>query len=180
MKDFFCHESSYIDDGVYVGSGTKIWHFSHLQGSVGENCSIGQNVYIAAFATVGSGVKIQNNVSVYDRVIIRDDVFIGPSVVFTNVTIPRAFIDKPLREYKETIVEEGATIGANSTIVCGSKIGKYAVVGAGSVVTRDVPDHALVYGNPAKVKGWVCKCGNKIKEINKGIICPQCLSKDEE
>ena len=154
--EFFVHESSYVDAGAEIGEGTKIWHFCHIisGAKIGKKCSIGQNVNIGARAIIGNGVKIQNNVSVYDDVIIEDDVFCGPSCVFTNVINPRAFIERK-NEYKKTLVKKGASIGANATIVCGVTIGEYALIGAGSVVTHDVPDYALVYGNPARVQGWV-------------------------
>lgn len=163
-SDYFVHESSYVDEGAEVGRGTKIWHFSHVMGGakIGEQCSIGQNVNIGSKARIGNGVKIQNNVSVYDDVIIEDDVFCGPSCVFTNVINPRAFVERK-NEYKKTVVKKGASIGANATVVCGVTLGEYCLVGAGSVVTKDVPDFALVYGVPAKVMGKVDKEGN-IKE----------------
>ncbi len=163
-EEYFVHESSFVDEGARIGAGTKIWHFSHIMSGaqIGENCSIGQNVNIGSHAVIGSRVKIQNNVSVYDDVIIEDDVFCGPSCVFTNVINPRAFIERK-HEYKKTIVKKGASIGANATIVCGITIGEYALIGAGSVVTRDVPPYALVYGNPARVKGRVDEKGEKHK-----------------
>ena len=170
--NYFVHESSYVDDGAEVGDGTKIWHFSHiLSGAkIGNRCSIGQNVNIGGHAEIGNGVKIQNNVSVYDNVIIEDDVFCGPSCVFTNVINPRAFVERK-KEYKITRVKTGASIGANATVVCGTTLGEYCFVGAGSVVTRDVPAYALVYGSPAKVHGWVCRCGVKLPE---SLVCPEC------
>ncbi len=160
-KNYFVHESSYVDEGAEIGEGTKIWHFSHIMGEakIGKNCSLGQNVNVGSRAVIGDGVKIQNNVSVYDDVIIEDDVFCGPSCVFTNVINPRAFVERK-SEYKKTLVKKGASIGANATIVCGVTIGEYALVGAGSVVTKDVPGYALVYGNPARVQGEVDKSGN--------------------
>ena len=160
---FFLHESSYIDDGAEIGEGTKIWHFCHIMSGakIGKNCSVGQNVSIASGAIIGNGVKIQNNVSVYDDVIIEDDVFCGPSCVFTNVINPRAFINRK-NEYKKTIVKKGASIGANATIVCGVIIGEYALIGAGSVVTHDIPAYSLAYGNPAIVHGTVNENGEKI------------------
>jgi UDP-2-acetamido-3-amino-2,3-dideoxy-glucuronate N-acetyltransferase len=160
-KNYFVHESSYVDDGAEIGEGTKIWHFSHIMGGakIGKNCSLGQNVNVGSRAIIGDGVKIQNNVSVYDDVIIEDDVFCGPSCVFTNVINPRAFVERKT-EYKQTIVKKGASIGANATIVCGVTIGEYALVGAGSVVTKDVPAYALVYGTPARVMGKVDREGN--------------------
>lgn len=163
--EYFKHESSYVDEGASIGEGTKIWHFSHVMAGakVGERCSLGQNVNIGGGALIGSGVKIQNNVSVYDDVIIEDDVFLGPSCVFTNVVNPRAFVERK-HEYKKTIVKRGVSIGANATIVCGVTIGEYALVGAGSVVTKDVPPYALVYGVPAEIHGKVNKEGEIIKE----------------
>jgi UDP-2-acetamido-3-amino-2,3-dideoxy-glucuronate N-acetyltransferase len=171
MKNYFVHESSYIDEGAEIGEGTKIWHFCHIMSGakIGKNCSLGQNVNVGSRAVIGDGVKIQNNVSVYDDVIIEDDVFCGPSCVFTNVINPRAFVERK-HEYRKTVVKKGATIGANATIVCGVTIGKYALVGAGSVVTRDVPDYALVYGNPAKVHGKVDIDGNKNTALNQNTI----------
>ncbi|MCL1928743.1 MAG: acetyltransferase [Treponema sp.] len=158
----YVHESSYVDEGAEIGEGTKIWHFCHiLNGAkIGKNCTLGQNVNIGSRAVIGNGVKIQNNVSVYDDVIIEDDVFCGPSCVFTNVINPRAFVERK-NEYKKTIVKKGASIGANATIVCGITIGEYALVGAGSVVTRDVPPFTVVYGNPARVHGRVNENGDK-------------------
>jgi UDP-2-acetamido-3-amino-2,3-dideoxy-glucuronate N-acetyltransferase len=160
-QKYFVHESSYIDEGAEIGEDTKIWHFCHIMGGakIGKKCSIGQNVNIGSCAVIGNGVKIQNNVSVYDDVIIEDDVFCGPSCVFTNVINPRAFIERK-HEYRKTVVKKGASIGANATIVCGVTIGEYALIGAGSVVTHDVPDYALVYGNPARIWGRVDKEGN--------------------
>ncbi len=161
-KDYFVHESSYVDEGAKIGAGTKIWHFTHIMSGakVGKKCSIGQNVNIGGRAVIGDGVKIQNNVSVYDDVVIEDDVFCGPSCVFTNVINPRAFIERK-HEYKKTIIKKGVSIGANATVVCGVTIGEYALIGAGSVVTKDVPPYSLVYGNPARVHGKVNKEGEK-------------------
>ena len=159
----FVHPTAVIDDGCEIGEGTRIWHFSHLmqRAQLGQNCNIGQNVFIASEVVIGDNVKIQNNVSVYKGVTIEDDVFLGPSMVFTNVINPRSHV--PRRdEYLPTLVRQGASIGANATIVCGTTLGRYAFVGAGSVVTRDVPDYALVYGNPARFHGWVCQCGVKL------------------
>lgn len=163
MKDYFAHSTAVIDEGCRIGLNTKIWHFCHIMSgaSIGNNCVIGQNVMVSQKAVIGNGVKIQNNVSVFDGVICEDQVFLGPSVVFTNVVNPRAFIERK-NEFKETRVCKGATIGANATIVCGHTIGKYALVGAGSVVTSDVPDFALVAGNPARQKGWVSERGCKL------------------
>jgi len=163
---YFVHESSYVDEGAQIGEGTKIWHFSHIMSGsiIGQNCSIGQNVNVGSRAIIGNGVKIQNNVSVYDDVIIEDDVFCGPSCVFTNVVNPRAFVERKT-EYKKTIVKKGASIGANATIVCGVTIGEYALVGAGSVVTKDVAPYSLVYGTPARVMGRVDREGRIVERV---------------
>lgn len=171
-KNYYVHESSYIDEGANIGKGTKIWHFSHImQGAViGKNCTIGQNVNIGSKAIVGNNVKIQNNISIYDNVIIEDDVFCGPSCVFTNVINPRSFIIRK-SEYKKTFIKKGATIGANSTIICGNEIGQYAFIGVGSVVTKDVKPYALIVGNPGRQKGWACKCGNTLKFDNYSAVC---------
>jgi UDP-2-acetamido-3-amino-2,3-dideoxy-glucuronate N-acetyltransferase len=154
--DFFAHESAFIDDPGAIGRGTKIWHFCHvMKGAVvGEDCSFGQNV-------IGNNVKIQNNVSVYTGVIVEDDVFCGPSAVFTNVENPRSHVPRK-NEYQRTHVKRGASIGANATVVCGTTLGRYSFIGAGAVVTRDVPDYAMAYGNPARVRGWMCYCGIKL------------------
>jgi UDP-2-acetamido-3-amino-2,3-dideoxy-glucuronate N-acetyltransferase len=159
-RPYFVHESSYVDDGCSIGDGTKIWHFSHIMSGarIGRNCTIGQNVVISTGVTVGDNVKIQNNVSVYTGVTLEDDVFCGPSVVFTNVVNPRSHISRR-HEFRPTLVRRGATLGANSTVVCGHTIGEHAFVGAGAVVTRDIPNYALVVGNPARIASWVCKCG---------------------
>jgi UDP-2-acetamido-3-amino-2,3-dideoxy-glucuronate N-acetyltransferase len=163
MSDYFVHESSYVDEGATVGAGTKIWHFSHLMSGcrIGRGCNIGQNVVISTDVVVGDNVKIQNNVSIYTGVTLEDDVFCGPSMVFTNVVNPRSHVSRK-HEYRATLVRRGATLGANSTIVCGHTIGRFAFVGAGAVVTRDVPDFALVLGNPGRVAGWVCQCGVRL------------------
>ncbi len=178
-KGYYCHESSYIDEGAEIGKGTKIWHFSHIASGarIGENCNIGQNVFIASKAVVGNNVKIQNNVSLYDEVILEDYVFCGPSCVFTNVFNPRSHIPRK-KEFKKTVVKTGATIGANATIVCGVTIGRYAFIGAGSVVTKDVPDYALTYGNPANLKGWVCYCGTKLNFMSDLPVGRQVQKKD--
>ncbi len=169
---WFAHASACIDEGARIGPGTKIWHFSHvMSGSViGAACTIGQNAVIGPDVSIGNGCKIQNNVSVYKGVTLEDDVFCGPSMVFTNVWNPRANIRK-MDQARPTLVKRGATLGANCTVVCGVTIGRYAFVGAGAVVTRDVPDHALVYGNPARARGWVCACGEKLDER---LACPAC------
>jgi UDP-2-acetamido-3-amino-2,3-dideoxy-glucuronate N-acetyltransferase len=161
---YFVHESSYVDSPCTIGVGTRIWHFCNIMKDcvIGENCTIGQNVMIAPASRIGDNVKIQNNVSVYTGVVLEDDVFCGPSVVFTNVINPRSHVSRK-NEYQETRVKRGATIGANATIVCGITLGQYAFVGAGAVVTRDLPDYALAHGNPARVHGWVCVCGCKLQ-----------------
>jgi UDP-2-acetamido-3-amino-2,3-dideoxy-glucuronate N-acetyltransferase len=162
-QKYFVHPSSYVDDPCEIGAGTKIWHFSHIMKNcrIGEGCNIGQNVVVSPDVEIGRNVKIQNNVSVYTGCILEDDVFCGPSMVFTNVVNPRSHVIRR-DEYKTTLVRRGASLGANSTIVCGTVIGCYAFVGAGSVVTRDIPDYALVHGNPARVRGWMCACGIKL------------------
>jgi UDP-2-acetamido-3-amino-2,3-dideoxy-glucuronate N-acetyltransferase len=162
-RGYVAHESAFIDEGVEIGDGTTIWHVSHvLEGSrIGRDCKIGQNVVIGPRVTIGDGVKIQNNVSIYEGVELEDHVFCGPSLVFTNVINPRSEIRR-MGELRRTRVRTGATLGANSTIVCGVTIGRYAFVGAGAVVTRDVPDYALVFGAPAGVRGWMCECGVKL------------------
>jgi len=172
QDSFFAHETACVDDGVQIGTGTKVWHFSHvLKGSVvGKNCSIGQNVVIGPDAKIGDGCKIQNNVSVYKGVTLEDNVFCGPSMVFTNVFNPRAHIPR-MDEMRPTVVKTGATIGANATIVCGYTIGAYAFIGAGAVLTRGAPGHALMVGNPARQIGWVCECGNRLDE---NLSCPHC------
>jgi UDP-2-acetamido-3-amino-2,3-dideoxy-glucuronate N-acetyltransferase len=162
--DYFAHESCYVDEPCQIGAGTKIWHFSHVMKNsrIGERCNIGQNVVVSPDVVIGNNVKIQNNVSVYTGVILEDDVFCGPSMVFTNVINPRSHVIRK-DEYRTTLVKRGASFGANSTVVCGITVGCYAFIGAGSVVTRDVPDYALMVGNPARVRGWMCACGVKLE-----------------
>lgn len=175
MTDYFVHESSYVDDAAEIGAGTKIWHFCHVmsRAQIGESCNIGQNVLVSSDVTIGNNVKIQNNVSLYTGVIIEDDVFLGPSMVFTNVINPRSHVSRK-DEYKTTLVRKGTSIGANATIVCGIILGKYSFVGAGAVVTKDVPDYALVYGSPARVRGWVCQCGEQLKFEDDRAVCNSC------
>ena len=175
MNNYFKHESSYIDNGCQIGEGTKIWHFSHIMSNciIGKNCNIGQNVVISPDVRLGDNVKIQNYVSVYTGVICEDDVFLGPSMVFTNVINPRSHVSRK-NEYKQTIVRKGASIGANATIVCGNEIGEYALIGAGSVVTKNVKPYALMVGNPARQIGWVSENGQKLEFDENGIaICTE-------
>lgn len=175
-KKYFVHESSYVDEPSEIGDGTKIWHFSHIMKNckIGKNCNIGQNVVISPDVVIGNNVKIQNNVSVYTGVICEDDVFLGPSCVFTNVINPRSFIERK-SEYRKSIIKKGASIGANATIVCGHNLGQYSFVGAGSVVTKDVPDYACVVGNPAKVLYYVCECSEKMEfDSNNHFKCKKC------
>lgn len=173
--DYFKHESAYVDDNCVIGNGTKIWHFSHIMSDcvIGEGCNIGQNVVISPQVRLGRNVKIQNNVSVYTGVICEDDVFLGPSMVFTNVINPRSHVARK-HEYKATLIRKGASIGANATIVCGHEIGAYALIGAGTVVTKDVPPFALVVGNPARQIGWVSENGHKLQFDEQGMAtCPE-------
>ncbi len=170
---YFVHESSFIDENVIIGGGTRIWHFTHVQkgARIGEKCSIGQNVNISNNVKIGNGVKIQNNVSVYEGVELEDYVFCGPSMVFTNDLTPRSKYPKGTEGYKKTLVRYGASIGANATIVCGNTIGRWAMIASGAVVTKDVLDHALMMGVPARQAGWVCECGNIFRE---DLSCEKC------
>jgi len=174
-RDFFAHETAIIDDGCRIAKGVKIWHFSHIMSDceIGEGCNIGQNVVISPGVVLGKNVKIQNNVSIYTGVICEDDVFLGPSMVFTNVINPRSAVNRK-SEYARTIVKRGASIGANATIVCGHDIGEYAFIGAGAVVTKDVPAYALLVGNPARQTGWMSEYGHKLRFNSEGLaICPE-------
>ena len=174
-KNFFVHQSSFIDEHVQIGEGTKIWHFSHVlkNAKIGRKCIIGQNVCIESDVTIGDRCKIQNNVSVYKGVTLEDEVFCGPSCVFTNVYNPRAFIERK-HEFRPTLVKHGATIGANATIVCGATIGRYALIGAGAVVKDDVPDYGIVAGVPAKQVGWTCRCGTTLRFSDNHAQCTYC------
>lgn len=172
---FFAHPTAVIDEGCEIGKGTKIWHFSHIMTRcrIGENCNIGQNVVVSPEVVLGKNVKVQNNVSIYTGVQCEDDVFLGPSMVFTNVINPRSAVNRK-SEYAQTVVKKGASIGANATIVCGHDIGRYAFIGAGAVVTKDVPDYALVIGNPARQTGWMSEYGHKLKFDSTGLAtCPE-------
>lgn len=179
-RPFFAHETAVIDQPCEIGAGTKIWHFSHVMKGcrIGDKCNIGQNVVISPGCTVGRNVKIQNNVSIYTGVEIEDDCFLGPSMVFTNVVNPRSFIERK-DEYRRTLVRRGASIGANATIVCGVTLGEYCFVGAGAVVTHDVPPYATVYGNPARIRGFTCWCGVQLEsgtgaEEREDVACAAC------
>jgi UDP-2-acetamido-3-amino-2,3-dideoxy-glucuronate N-acetyltransferase len=175
MKDYFVHESSYVDDDVVIGENTKIWHFSHILSHtvIGENCSFGQNCVVGPKVSIGNGVKVQNNISIYEGVTIEDDVFLGPSMVFTNVINPRSFIVRR-EEFKKTLIKKGSSIGANATIVCGNTIGSYAFIGAGAVVIKNVPDYALIVGNPSRQIGWVSKAGHTLKfNADNLATCPE-------
>lgn len=174
-KDFTAHPTAVIDEGCKIGKGTRIWHFSHIMSNcvIGENCNLGQNVVVSPDVVLGNNVKVQNNVSIYTGVICEDDVFLGPSMVFTNVTNPRSAVNRR-GQYAKTIVGKGASVGANATIVCGHNIGHYAFIGAGAVVTKDVPPYALVIGNPARQTGWMSEFGHKLKFDKDGIaLCPE-------
>lgn len=173
--DVYIHPTSIVDEGAQIDEGTRVWHFCHImsKAKIGKNCSLGQNVFVADNVILGNNVKVQNNVSIYTAVICEDDVFLGPSVVLTNVVNPRSAVNRK-NQYKQTLIKQGATIGANATIVCGHTIGKYAFVGAGAVVTKDVPDFALMVGNPARQIGWMSKYGHKLLFTEHKIaICPE-------
>ena len=179
-RNYFVHESSYVDEPCEIGEGTRIWHFSHVMSgaTVGRGCNIGQNVVILPEVRIGDNVKIQNNVSIYTGVELEDDVFCGPSMVFTNVVNPRSHVPRK-DEYRRTLVRRGASIGANATVVCGHTIGRYSFIGAGAVVTRDVPDFALVVGNPGRIAGWICQCGIKLAlsrdpQLEEASTCSAC------
>jgi len=181
MPDYFVHESSYVDDGAQIGRGTKIWHFSHVMPGavVGERCNLGQNVVVMPGTRIGNNVKIQNNVSIYEGVVLEDDVFCGPSCVFTNVLTPRSHVSRK-HEYRQTVVKRGASIGANATIVCGVTLGEYSFVGAGAVVTADVPPYALMVGVPARRVGWMCQCGERLAVASGRAACAACGASYEE
>lgn len=175
MSNFFLHESSYLDADVIIGENTKIWHFCHILSNttIGDNCSFGQNCVVGPNVSIGNNVKVQNNISIYDGVEVQDDVFIGPSVVFTNVINPRSFIVRK-QEYRKTLLKKGVSIGANATIICGNTLGEYAFVGAGTVVTKDVPSYGLVVGNPSRQIGWVSKLGHILSFDENGMAtCPE-------
>ncbi len=177
-RKYSIHKSSYVDKGASIGEGTKIWHFCHvLAGSrIGRNCKIGQNVVIGPDAVIGDNVKVQNNVSVYKGVVLEDDVFCGPSCVFTNVFNPRSAVPR-MDEVRPTLVKKGASIGANATIICGNEVGRHAFIGAGAVITGNVPDYALVYGNPARQHGWMCECGERLVFKSGTAECKSCGAK---
>ena len=174
-RKYFAHATAVIDEGCQIGAGTKIWHFSHIMPNckIGDNCNIGQNVVISPDVVLGKNVKVQNNVSIYTGVTCEEDVFLGPSMVFTNVTNPRSAVNRK-NQYARTVVKKGASIGANATIICGHDIGEFAFIGAGAVVTKDVPAYALVIGNPAKQTGWMSEYGHKLNFDKKGVaVCPE-------
>ncbi len=178
-KDFFAHKTAVIDNGAVIGDNTKIWHFSHIMSSakIGEHCILGQNVFVANNVIIGNNVKIQNNVSVYTGVICEDNVFLGPSMVFTNISNPRSAVVRK-GNYEKTLVKKGASIGANATIICGNTIGEYAFIGAGAVITKDVPDYALMLGTPAKNVGWMSRYGHRLKfDRNNIAVCPESKEK---
>lgn len=174
-KEYFCHESAIVDDGAILGKGTKVWHFCHVMGNskLGENCNLGQNVFVANDVVLGNNVKVQNNVSIYSGVVCEDDVFLGPSMVFTNIKNPRSAIVRK-GEYARTLVKQGASIGANATIVCGNDIGRFSFIAAGTVVTKEVPDYALMIGCPAKQAGWMSEYGHRLEFDSDGnASCPE-------
>lgn len=174
-KEYFCHESAIIDSGAIIGKGTKVWHFCHVMGDskLGKNCNLGQNVFVANDVVLGNNVKVQNNVSIYSGVVCEDDVFLGPSMVFTNIKNPRSAVVRK-GEYSKTLVKQGASIGANATIVCGNDIGQYSFIAAGSVVTKEVPDYALMIGCPAKQAGWMSEYGHRLEFDAEGnASCPE-------
>jgi len=181
MPDYFAHESSYIDDGAVIGRGTKIWHFCHVMPGavIGERCNLGQNVVVMGGTRLGNNVKVQNNVSIYEGVTLEDDVFCGPSCVFTNVTNPRSHVSRK-SEYLPTLVRRGTSIGANATIVCGITLGEYSFIGAGAVVTSDVPDFALMVGVPARRVGWMCQCGVRLVLAREAAACGACGARYQE
>jgi len=175
MADYFVHESSYVDDGAVIGKGTKIWHFSHVMPGavIGERCNLGQNVVVMPGTKLGNNVKVQNNVSIYEGVTLEDDVFCGPSMVFTNVLNPRSHVSRK-NEYRATLVKRGTSIGANATVVCGVTLGEFAFVGAGAVITSDVPAYALMVGVPARRVGWMCQCGERLQLAGGKAACSAC------
>jgi len=181
VTDYFVHESSYVEEGAKIGQGTKIWHFCHIMpgAEIGERCSLGQNVVVMPGTRIGTNVKIQNNVSIYEGVVLEDDVFCGPSCVFTNVLNPRSHVSRK-DEYRQTLVKRGGSIGANATIVCGVTLGEYAFIGAGAVVTSDVPAYALMVGVPARRVGWMCRCGERLHLAGGKARCERCDSAYQE
>lgn len=181
MPDYFVHESSYVDEGARIGKASKIWHFCHVMAGavIGERCNLGQNVVVMPGTRIGNNVKIQNNVSIYEGVTLEDDVFCGPSCVFTNVMNPRSHVPRK-HEYRPTLVKRGSSIGANATIVCGVTLGEYAFIGAGAVVTSDVPPYALMVGVPARRVGWMCQCGERLSLVGGKGLCPACGACYEE
>ncbi len=178
MSDYFAHPTAVVDEGAAIGRGTKVWHFCHVMPGavIGERCILGQNVVVMPGTQIGDNVKIQNNVSIYEGVVLEDDVFCGPSMVFTNVTFPRSQVIRK-GEYERTLCRQGATIGANATVICGVTLGRFSFVGAGAVVTKDVRDHALVVGNPARQVGWMCQCGERLRLVKGRGTCARCGSR---